>query len=108
MVSMEEKESIIDAKLRRIRTRRRVFLCLIAGWLPWGLLVMNVTGASSFQVAAIGAYLLVAAVSGAIAGFSTCPRCESLFFLKAFSNAFFSSQCVHCGQRFPDEQGLIG
>lgn len=100
---MDNKARTLESKLRRIRMWRRISFLLLIGWMPWGISVMSLVDSSSIQTQAIFGYMLVCGLFTGIAVLSSCPRCGNLFFLKVFSNAFFSSECIHCGQAFPDD-----
>ncbi|WP_445145064.1 hypothetical protein [Dyella sp. Tek66A03] len=93
---MEQSLSAIDAALRRIRIRRWTVFGLFAGWLPFMVVISNLTSSNSVETIGALLYMAIVVIFGAIAGFSACPRCKNLFFMRTFSN-ILAGRCMNCG-----------
>lgn len=93
---MDPCASSIERGLRRIRIRRWLSWGLFAGWLPFGISVSKLTTSSAVETTAMLTYMAIATITGAVVGFSTCPRCKLYFFMGTYTNTF-SSRCLNCG-----------
>jgi hypothetical protein len=93
---MEQSTNAIESGLRRIRVRRWASYGLFAGWLPFGITVSKLTSSENIEMTAALIYMIAIVISGAVVGFSVCPRCKKYFFMSSYTNTF-SRRCMNCG-----------
>lgn len=83
------------------RCRARIFLWLLAGFFPVGVLILVALNAHSGEaiVATIAiAWVLGLCIAALRLQFFPCPNCEKPFAFKHLNNLpFFVDACVHCG-----------
>lgn len=95
---------------RRLRVHRWILFGGWLGWLPYGILIMNLrraTGVAALPPIMMASYALAWLANGIALGFMPCPRCGRRFssrkdfgnrYAKGYSNAF-TRRCLNCGQR---------
>jgi hypothetical protein len=97
-----------EAQWRRYRQVQRLTFGLLLGWLPYGALVLTLTGrfgSDALTFGLIAPWALALMISMVCAGNLRCPRCGKRFFRKRRAGSRWTSECLHC--RLPKWAGSL-
>jgi hypothetical protein len=90
--------------LSRLRRKRWFLWSVLLTYVPAIWLALELTGSDSGALVVFVLWIAMAAVAGALAAFSRCPRCGEYFHVKGLMPVWVR-KCLHCGLRLTADRG---